>query len=133
MEIRIALRGKKKVSGHFHNFEIVTDQPAASGGEGSAPSPFEYFLASIGTCAGFFVQSFCQARNIPTDGIEIIQSMVSDPQSHMVSSIHLTIALPASFPEKYRAGVITAANACSVKKHLLHPPQVTVETKLAAS
>ena len=75
MDIRIALRGKKKVSASFDQFEVITDQPEVSGGDGSAPSPFDYFLASIGTCAGFFVQSFCQARHIPTDGIEIIQTM----------------------------------------------------------
>ena len=133
MDIRIALRGKKKVSAHFDQFEIISDQPESSGGEGSAPSPFDYFVASIGTCAGFFVQSFCQARHIPTDGIEIIQTMVRDEKTHLVSSLHLAIRLPASFPEKYREGVITAVNACSVKKHLVQPPQVTVETTIATS
>ena len=126
MEIRVALRGQKKVSGHFDGFEVMTDQPLKSGGEGSAPSPFDLFLASIATCAGFFVQSYCQTRQLPTEGIEIIQNLTRDEQTRMVTQISLRVILPASFPTEHHEGIIAAINACSVKKHLLHPPAFAV-------
>lgn len=126
MEIRVALRGQKKISGHFDGFEVMTDQPLKSGGEGSAPSPFDLFLASIATCAGFFVQSYCQTRQLPTDGIEILQNLTRDEQTRMVTQISLRVIVPASFPTEHHEGIIAAINSCSVKKHLLHPPAFAV-------
>lgn len=129
MELRISLLGKKKISAHFDGYEVSTDQPKKSGGDGSAPSPFDLFLASIGTCAGFFAQSYCQAHNLPTDGIELVQTQVRDEKTRLVTSIKLELTIPASFPEQHRDGVINAINACSVKKHFAHPPNIYVETK----
>ncbi len=127
MEIRVALRGQKKVSGHFDGFEVLTDQPFKSGGEGSAPSPFDLFLASIATCAGFFVQSYCQTRHLSSEGIEIVQTMVRDEQTRLVTQILLHVTVPTSFPPEHHEGLVAAINACSVKKHLLHPPSISVE------
>jgi ribosomal protein S12 methylthiotransferase accessory factor len=94
-----------------------------SGGENSAPSPFELFLASLGTCAGFYVLSFCQQREINPAAIEIRQSMEYDPRTHLITMLNIEIILPADFPEKYRAAVVQAAQLCTVKKHLENPPK----------
>lgn len=131
MEIRVRLLGNKRVAADFNGFTVYTDQPKDEGGDESAPGPFDLFLASLGTCAGFFIQSFCQARGISTDGIEIIQRTQRDETKHLVSKISLEVFLPKTFPEKYRASIISAANQCTVKKHLQDPPQleVTAQTK----
>lgn len=126
MDISVELNGGKKVTGRFHGFDVVTDQPKDEGGGDSAPSPFELFLASLATCAGFFVQSFCQTRGIPTDGISLLQRSERDEMTHLVSKIHIEVRLPASFPEKYRASVVAAANQCTVKRHLQNPPEMDV-------
>ncbi|MDD5627747.1 MAG: OsmC family protein [Elusimicrobia bacterium] len=131
MEMDIKLLGGKKVSAEFKGLRIATDQPQDAGGEGSAPSPFDLFLASLGTCAGFYIQSFCQKRDIPTEGITLKQRMDLDPETHMVKLISLSLSLPKDFPEKYRAGVIGAANLCLVKKHLQQPPQIELSVKPA--
>jgi putative redox protein len=123
MDMKITFHGGKKVYAEYNGFIHKTDQPLANGGENSAPSPFELFLASLGTCAGFYVLSFCQQRGIDTTEIELRQSMERDPQSHLISKVNIEIVLPASFPEKYRAAVVQAAQACTVKKHLQTPPQ----------
>jgi ribosomal protein S12 methylthiotransferase accessory factor len=132
MEMRILLGAGKRVSAEFRGFTVHTDQPREQGGEGSAPAPFDLFLASLGTCAGFFVQSFCRARNIPTDDIEIIQRTETDPAWHLVSKIALDIVVPESFPARYRAGLVNAVNLCTVKRHLQEPPRFAVETRVAA-
>jgi ribosomal protein S12 methylthiotransferase accessory factor len=126
MDMKITFPGGKKVNADFHGFSHKTDQPLPSGGENSAPSPFELFLASLGTCAGFYVLSFCQGRGIDTAGIELGMGMEWDPQSHLIAKVNIEIVLPASFPEKYRAAVVQAAQSCTVKKHLLQPPAFNI-------
>lgn len=121
--------GNKKVSAHFRDFTVHTDQPLAGGGENTAPSPFEMFLASIGACAGFYVASFCQSRSISMDNMSIVQTVFRNDTTHMVEKVTLDIILPTDFPEKYKAAVIKAADTCSVKKHLLEPPEIQVHIK----
>ncbi|MGZ3689006.1 MAG: OsmC family protein [Bdellovibrionota bacterium] len=133
MDIHVQLLGRKKVSAQFNGFTIQTDQPKEDGGDESAPGPFDLFLASLATCAGFFVQGFCQARGISTDGIEILQRSHRDETTHLVSKIDLQITLPKTFPEKYTASLLSAVNQCTVKKHLQNPPKTEVSAKIAES
>jgi len=123
MDMMITFPGGKKVNAAYNGFTHKTDQPLVGGGENSAPSPFELFLASLGTCAGFYVLSFCQQRGIDPAAIEIRQSMDRDPQTHLITMVNMEIILPVAFPEKYRAAVIQAAQLCTVKKHLENPPK----------
>lgn len=131
MEILIDLPGKARVDAHFGPFTIMTDQPPRGGGDGSAPTPFAMFLASIGTCAGIYVAGFCRQRGLPTEAIRIIQRMQSDPMTGMVKRIDLDIQLPPDFPEKYKDAVIRAADQCAVKKHFEHPPAIKVAANIA--
>ena len=124
MEMIIDFPGGQQVDAHFGKFTVKTDQT------GLAPTPFQVFLSSIGTCAGIYVLGFCKQRNLPTEGIRIVQRMHSNPTSHMVENIDLEIQVPAEFPEKYRASLINSAELCKVKKHLEHPPKFKVTTKV---
>ena len=101
--------------------------------DGSAPAPFELFLASIGTCAGIYVARFCQQRGISTENIRIRQRMSADPASRLINGIELDIVLPEDFPEQYRDAVVRSAQLCAVKKHLEHPPEIQVKTSTFAS
>ena len=123
--------GGARVDAHFDNFTVQTDQPPAGGGNDSAPAPFSLFLASIGTCAGIYVLGFCRNRNLPMDGMKIIQRMEIDPTSGMVTKILLDIVLPEGFPEKYKDAVIRSADQCKVKKHMQHPPEFEIKTVAA--
>jgi putative redox protein len=127
MEMKITFPGGKQVNAQFGPHTVKTDQPAPEG-EGAAPTPFELFLAALGTCAGVFVLGFCQQRRIDTSGLELVQHVSFNPASHMVEEINLEIRLPADFPEKYRPAVIQAAQLCTVKRHLEKPPHFTVTT-----
>lgn len=127
MKMEIYFEGKKKVNANYRGMVIRTDQPEEAGGEGSAPAPFDLFLASIGTCAGIYIKSFCDQRGIPTENIRIYQSLKYDMNKQMIGEINLDINLPSDFPEKYKDAVINVANLCAVKKHLLDPPQISVQ------
>lgn len=125
MEITFA--GGKKVVAEYRGQRIVTDQPERAGGEGSAPAPFDLFLASLGTCAGFYVLDFCQARDLPTEGIRLTQEASYDPNVRRITHIDQKIHLPADFPEKYEAALIRSAALCAVKKHLENAPAIDVQ------
>ena len=122
--------GGVRVDAHFGPYTIPTDQPPYGGGEGSAPTPFATFLASIGTCAGIYVIGFCRQRGIPTEGIRIIQSLEPNPTNGMIDKVKLDIQLPPDFPEKYKTAVIRSADQCAVKKHLENPPQFEITTSV---
>ena len=121
MDMTFTLGPGARVDGQAGPFTIATDQPP----DASAPTPFTLFLASIGACAAFYVQAFCRKRGIPVDGINVIQRNVAGP-SGLVERVHLTVELPPDFPERYRDAVIRAAEQCTVKKHLEHPPRIDV-------
>jgi len=125
MEMIIDFPGGARVDAHFGPFTIKTDQPPAS----TAPSPFDTFLASIGTCAGIYVLGFCQQRGLPTDGLRLTQRIYRDSSSGMVSKIGLEIQVPPTFPEKYLPSLVRSAELCAVKKHIEHPPAFDVFTK----
>jgi putative redox protein len=124
MEMIIDFPGGSRVDAHFEGFTVATDQPP----EPSAPSPFEYFLASIGTCAGIYVVGFCRKRDISTQDIRIVERIVHNQSSGMVDNIALEIQVPPEFPEKYRDSLIHAAELCAVKKHLEKPPRFSITT-----
>jgi putative redox protein len=120
--MEIIFEGGKVVTAHAHGHIIKTDQTVEHGGENSAPSPFDLFLASIGTCAGIYVKSFCDNRKIPTDKIKVIQTTTFDKETGLPIDITIDIKLPADFPEKYRDSVVSVADLCKVKKSIAKPP-----------
>jgi ribosomal protein S12 methylthiotransferase accessory factor len=130
ISMEVTLDGGKVITAHLNGKTIKTDQSVRNGGEGTAPEPFELFLASIGTCAGIYVKSFCDQREIPAENIRIIQSVEFDPERRVPSIIKLDIRLPAGFPEKYRAAVINAAELCLVKKTINFGPAFEVFTSV---
>ena len=125
--MEITFEGGKKVVAEHRGQRIVTDQPKGSGGDGSAPAPFDLFLASLGTCAGFYVLDFCQARDLPTDGIKLTQDITFDSTVRRITRIDQKIHLPAGFPEKYEAALVRSAALCAVKKHLANAPELDVQ------
>ena len=129
MEILIDFPGGSRVDAHFSKFTVPTDQPPVA----SAPTPFDLFLSSIGTCAGIYVLGFCQQRGLPTDGIQIVQRIHSNPTTKMIDQIDLEILVPPTFPEKYRDSLIRSAELCKVKKHLENPPKFNITTKVIST
>ena len=126
-EMTVDFPGGKKVTAHYDGFDIATDQGVDSGGQGTAPEPYDLFLASLATCAGYYVLKFCEGRSIPTEGVSIRQSWERNEDKKLIR-IAIEIRVPTGFPEKYRKALVRAANTCAVKKTILDPPQITTET-----
>jgi ribosomal protein S12 methylthiotransferase accessory factor len=123
MEIRFP--GGMKVDAVQNGLRIQTDQPVAAGGTGTAPSPFDLFLASIGTCSGFYALRFCHQRNLDVEGLALSLTAERDNGKH-VARIRIEITLPPSFPQKYREAILRAVDQCTVKRYLAEPPQFQV-------
>jgi putative redox protein len=126
MEMIIDFPGGARVDAHFGPFTVPTDQPPVA----SAPSPFETFLASIGTCAGIYILGFCRQRNLSTEGIRIVERISHDHLTGMLEYVGLEIQVPPEFPEKYRDSLIRSAELCAVKKTIEMPPRFDITTKV---
>ena len=122
MEIRVQSPGGMRLDAELGGFTVSTDQPEADGGDNSAPSPFDLFLASLATCAGYYVLVFCRQRKLPTGGIVLRMTNDWNENKHLVEKIGLEISLPADFPAKYHKALLRAAGMCTVKRHLDNPP-----------
>jgi ribosomal protein S12 methylthiotransferase accessory factor len=134
MEMKITFPGGKKVNAEMDGVVFPTDQPVDGGGEGSAPSPYSYFLASLGTCAGIYALSFCQQRGIATEGMSLTQRMeftTSEDGKSRLATVAIVIELPPGFPEKYRNAIIKTAELCAVKKAIMDPPEFVITTSMA--
>lgn len=128
MSFKIKFAGKKKINAEFNGFTVYTDQPLSGGGDGTAPAPFELFLASLGTCAGIYVKGYCDSRGIDAEGIEIELKLGFDPIKRAISQVNLEIQVPPEFPDKHLPAIINSANLCAVKKFIENPPEFNTYT-----
>jgi len=126
-EILVTLPGGRRVDARVGAHLVRTDQPRDNGGEDAAPSPFELFLASIGTCAGIFVQGFCQKRGLPFEKIRILERPAYAADGTL-TGVDLDIQVPPDFPEKYHDALVRVADQCSVKKAIQVQPRFAVRT-----
>jgi ribosomal protein S12 methylthiotransferase accessory factor len=130
-EIKVTFPGGYRVDGEYKGFVIKTDQPVDDGGEGTAPAPFDLFMASLATCAGYYVLAFCKEREIATENSGVVMRMEKDPETKMIGKIAIEIHLPAEFPEKYKNAIIRAVDHCTVKAHMMRPPAFEIEAKIS--
>lgn len=128
--MEITFDGGKVITAHYEGHAIRTDQPLDNGGGNSAPAPFDLYLASIGTCAGIYVKSFCDNKNLPTEGIRIVENVEWNEETNLPSKISIEIMVPAGFPEKYVPSLVHVANLCKVKKSIASPPGFEVKSSL---
>ncbi len=129
-EILVTLPGGRRVEARVGAHVVRTDQPRDNGGEDTAPSPFEVFLASLGTCAGIFIQGFCARRGIPFGDIHVRETVALDAQGTL-EKVRLTIELPPSFPQQYREALTRVVDQCSVKRAIQAQPSFEVHTLLS--
>jgi ribosomal protein S12 methylthiotransferase accessory factor len=125
-DIEVTFPGGKRVDATVGPYVVHTDQPLEEGGNASAVAPFDLFLASLATCAGFYVLSFCQARGLSMEGIGLREDVDVDPATKLPRRVRLELRLPASFPDKYRAAVVRAAEGCKVRKTIAVAPAIEV-------
>jgi putative redox protein len=127
-DMQVYFPGGKRVYADYGGFTIETDQSPRGGGDGSAPAPFDLFLASIGTCAGIYALGFMQQRGIDPAGSKLTMRTQYNPAIGLIDRIELELTTPPGFPEKYREAIINAMELCAVKKHLMQPPSFAVTT-----
>jgi putative redox protein len=129
MEMKISFPGGSRVDADFNGFKVPTDQALESGEPGSAPEPYDLFVASLGTCAGIYALSFCQERGLATEGLAIFVTAEKDDKTGLFAQIDMEISLPADFPERYRKAICRTAGLCTVKRSLAKPPSFNISAK----
>ncbi len=126
-EIIVTLPRGRRVDAQVGGHTIHTDQPISNGGEDAAPAPFDVFLASMGACAGIFVQGFCAKRGIPYEEIRIVERPEYDADGTL-RTVDFDVQLPPAFPEKYREPLVRVVEQCSVKRAIQAQPSYRVHT-----
>jgi ribosomal protein S12 methylthiotransferase accessory factor len=129
MDMIIDFPGRARVDAHFGNFTVVTDQPSSAGGRGVAPSPFSYFIASLGTCSGMYVLDFLRQRNLPSENVRIVQRVTINPSTGLLENVEMEIQIPPEVPEKYHRALIHSAGLCKVKEQMEAPPKFNITTR----
>jgi ribosomal protein S12 methylthiotransferase accessory factor len=127
MEIKVNFLDNLKVEAKFDDFSVVADQPIRYKGDGAAPGPFDYFLASSAMCAAYFVRVYCNSRDIPTENIRLSQNNIVDPEDRYKQIFKIQVELPESISEKHRLGIIRSIDRCTVKKVVQAGPEFVVE------
>ncbi|MFI4940333.1 MAG: OsmC domain/YcaO domain-containing protein, partial [Burkholderiales bacterium] len=127
MEIKVNFLDKLRLEAKFDDFTVVSDQPIRYKGDGSAPGPFDYFLASSALCAAYFVKLYCATRNIPTDNIRLSQNNIVDPENRYRQIFKIQVELPADISAKDRQGILRSIDRCTVKKVVQAGPEFVIE------
>mgnify|MGYP000305350093 CR=1 FL=1 len=127
MEIKVNFLDKLRLEAKFDDFTVVADQPIRYKGDGSAPGPFDYFLASSALCAAYFVKLYCVTRNIPTEHIRLSQNNIVDPENRYQQIFKIQVELPADIQEVDRRGILNAIERCTVKKVVQAGPEFVIE------
>jgi ribosomal protein S12 methylthiotransferase accessory factor len=127
MEIKVNFLDKLRLEAKFDDFTVVADQPIRYKGDGSAPGPFDYFLASSALCAAYFVKLYCETRNIPTDNIRLSQNNIVDPVNRYQQILKIQVELPADISAKDRQGILRSIDRCTVKKVVQTGPEFVIE------
>ena len=128
MQINVNFLDNLRLEAKFDDFTVVTDQPIRYKGDGSAPSPFDYFLASSALCAAYFVRVYCKARDIPTDNIRLSQNNIVDPENRYNQIFKIQVELPEDISDKDRQGILRSIDRCTVKKVVQTGPEFEIET-----
>ena len=127
MEIKVNFLDKLRLEAKFDDFTVIADQPIRYKGDGSAPGPFDYFLASSALCAAYFVKLYCVTRNIPTENIRLSQNNIVDPENRYQQIFKIQVELPADISEKDRLGILRSIDRCTVKKVVQAGPEFVIE------
>lgn len=127
MEIKVNYLDNLRQEAKFDDFTVIADQPIRYKGDGSAPGPFDYFLASSALCAAYFVKVYCAARDIPTDNIRLSQNNIVDPENRYKQTFKIQIELPADISDKDRQGILRSIDRCTVKKVIQTGPEFIIE------
>ncbi|AEK61248.1 OsmC domain/YcaO domain-containing protein [Collimonas fungivorans] len=127
MEIKVNFLDKLRLEAKFDDFTVVSDQPIRYKGDGSAPGPFDYFLASSALCAAYFVKLYCVTRNIPTENIRLSQNNIVDPENRYQQIFKIQVELPADISAKDRQGILRSIERCTVKKVVQAGPEFVIE------
>jgi len=127
MEIKVNFLDKLRLEAKFDDFTVVSDQPIRYKGDGSAPGPFDYFLASSALCAAYFVKLYCVTRNIPTENIRLSQNNIVDPENRYQQIFKIQVELPSDISAKDRQGILRSIDRCTVKKVVQAGPEFVIE------
>lgn len=128
-ELKVVFGENYKIDVEYKGFTVKTDQPVHDGGDGTSPSPFDYFLVSLASCAGYYALAFCRERKLPVEGLAVTMTTEKSEGSRLIDTIRIAVVAPAGFPEKYREALKKSVDHCTVKAHMERPPKFEISLR----
>jgi uncharacterized OsmC-like protein len=125
--VRVDYEGGDRFRIAVRQHTVTVDQPASDGGEDTAPTPTELFIASLASCVAFYARRFAARHGIPTDGLAVTAefSMASHPAR--VGEITLQLHVPVELSPEQQASILAVTSHCTVHSTLMQPPEVRIE------
>ncbi|MBW4666605.1 MAG: OsmC family protein [Cyanomargarita calcarea GSE-NOS-MK-12-04C] len=126
MQVKINYEGKLQFKATARNHLIIGDQPEENGGEDKGMTPTEWFLASLGSCIGFYAVKYLQSRTLDSTGLCITVNADKSikPVAHL-DNFQVDVSLPNSLDMKHKLGLQQAIEACLIHQTLTQSPQIT--------
>jgi putative redox protein len=113
-----------EVRGH----SVIADQPVEDGGDDTAPTPTEMFVASLAACVAFYAERFLRRNGLPTEGLTITSDYSWAENPHRVGGIDIQVDAPGLTPAKLEA-FSRVIEHCTVHNSLQIPPEVVVHVE----
>ncbi|MEI6891234.1 MAG: OsmC domain/YcaO domain-containing protein [Pontiella sp.] len=127
MEIKVNFLENLRLEAKFDDFTVTADQPIRYKGDGSAPNPFDYFLASSALCAAYFVKIYCLTNDIPLEDIRLSQNNVIDPENRYKQTFKIQVEVPDGLSDEHRNGILSGIDRCAVKRVIEGSPEFSSE------
>jgi uncharacterized OsmC-like protein len=105
---------------------VRTDQPAASGGTDTAPTPLELMSVALAGCVALYVQKYCDRNALDARQLVVEVNPVWRAEPGLIGRFDVLLHLPSTIPEEHRSAIELVATSCPVHRTLAGAPEITV-------
>lgn len=129
-----ALCTEVKANGHA----LVADEPAALGGTGAGPTPYDYLLSALGSCTAMTVRMYADRKGWPLESVTVRAGHGRvhakdcedcETKSGRIDRIELELDLEGPLDAEQRERLREIADKCPVKRTL--SSELLIETRTA--
>jgi LmbE family N-acetylglucosaminyl deacetylase/uncharacterized OsmC-like protein len=124
--MRVEYRGGDQFDINVRGHIITVDQPVKDGGEDTAPTPTELFIASLASCVGFYARRYLARHNLPTEGLAVEATFAMGSKPARVAGIEVRLVVPDGVPAERLDALLAVASHCTVHNTLESTPEVSI-------
>lgn len=132
IEVTVKHTGNVGFTAESRGHVVVCDQPADNGGADEGMTPPEFFLASLGTCAGFYAAAYLKKKGLEREGLTVRVTADKAKAPARLEDFRIEVDVPGTLSEADVAGIDDAVHRCLIHNTLLHTPRIAIEVMQGA-